>query len=493
MKAQSNVVVWLPWVLLGTIGVVLGYKPLTDPDLGWHLAGGLWMYESKGVPFWDFLGAEGSKWHAYSWLPELAFAGVFKIAGFFGLQIFQVLLIVAFVFVLYLVVRECALQTSASFEQRQIVSLFATLVMFLLSAPVWQLRPQLISLICFSILIFLLETKRLSYLNLLLLMLVWANSHVYWIFSPFVVFLYQIVFYRGDVKKKSIFSRVNLLLISLTAPLLNPYGVQIYETVVRYMFSHKVAESLISEFQPLSMKLGYVLPVFVIMLIFFFISFGRWRRALHPALIVLIVLFSILSVMRIKFLPLFAVLFAVAGAVTITQMVSLSDLKKEKKGGKKIAAALSSFVLVSLFSLQIEPPLPKKYGEMLQIATSLQNDLIFQRHKPLYVLNTLEDGGWLGLFFFLTKMSSETESRFKTTIDGRTLVMGEKRLQESSILLGGGQSWEEILENWAVEIAFLPREHRLSRMLLESGKWKVYHQSREWIVFVGHREDTVER
>ena len=58
-------------------------RPIGDPDLGWHLKAGEWIWRHGALPRSDPFGypTAGVGWLPYSWLAELVFWGVTAGAG----------------------------------------------------------------------------------------------------------------------------------------------------------------------------------------------------------------------------------------------------------------------------------------------------------------------------------------------------------------------------------------------------------------------------
>ena len=189
----------LDWIVLATflvVGLVLSFRPLQDVDLGWHLAGGLWILNNLSVPQADPLSAGARFWLCYSWLPEIVFALIYKAWGFRGLQAAQVLSILSSVVFIYWYVRRMSL-AAPSLDLRirfssRIAELLTFSVVLLLIAPVWHLRPQLLSVVLFGVMLVLAQERRLSLTVLLPLTIFWANIHVYWIAVPLIAGVYLV-------------------------------------------------------------------------------------------------------------------------------------------------------------------------------------------------------------------------------------------------------------------------------------------------------------
>jgi hypothetical protein len=145
----------------------LALRPVTDPDLFWHLATGRWILDNRAVPMTDPFSwsVPGRDWVAHEWLTEVAFELVYRLSGFGGLVLMSAVLI-AFTWAI--------VSTSASRLGGRLLPVGALVVLgAFASAHTWGPRPQIITLMLFAW-----YTARLR---------TWAhdlNPSVPWIFVP---------------------------------------------------------------------------------------------------------------------------------------------------------------------------------------------------------------------------------------------------------------------------------------------------------------------
>ncbi|HMB08573.1 MAG TPA: hypothetical protein VKP69_33185, partial [Isosphaeraceae bacterium] len=73
-------------------------RPVTDPDIWWHLRTGQWIVEHGAVPITDPFSSFGlgKPWVAYSWLFEVLVYGLYRWLGLFGIILYRVVLTFAF-------------------------------------------------------------------------------------------------------------------------------------------------------------------------------------------------------------------------------------------------------------------------------------------------------------------------------------------------------------------------------------------------------------
>jgi hypothetical protein len=301
---KSSVEVAFPIVILAIVVAILASHPLIDPDLGWNLAGGLWIIDHLKVPTADPLAALGQDWVDYCFLPQILFAAVFKFLGFPGLIALQIILPVLMFACAGLFIFHNAEENSTLLKRLVPVVLAATLVLFI--APIFHLRPQLIS--AFLFLCFLQWRKTSENLLVLsVILILWANTHVYWIFGPVVLIGDYLLSFIFPTNRPRQLKRVGLALL---LPLVSPYGLKSYLPIIQYSFFHSHVKELIQEFQPLLFTEGYLLPLTCVL--FVTVVYQARCKLVSVEDLVLSLLFFILSLWQMKFTPIFGIFAVIA-------------------------------------------------------------------------------------------------------------------------------------------------------------------------------------
>jgi hypothetical protein len=174
------------FVLLASIFTMTA-GAITDPDFWWHLRTGQLIFETRAVPHVDpfsFI-AHGAHWVAHEWLSEVLMFAVFQLAGWGGLVALFSLVMTAALGLAYL----SAVRRGA----HPFVACAATLTGALATAPIWGVRPQMISFLFTSLFVLVLDDYARDDLNrddqcrtarrrrtlwlLVPFTLVWANMH----------------------------------------------------------------------------------------------------------------------------------------------------------------------------------------------------------------------------------------------------------------------------------------------------------------------------
>ncbi len=481
----------------------LGFKTLVDPDLGWHLAGGLWMLDHHTFVEQDPFGMYRALWIAYSWLPELLFADLYHLGGFRYLQLAQFLSVLAFsIFaansLLKLVQVKFAEQDHPFYTFLCPALGFFVFVLF--TSPVWHLRPQLFSAILFLIAIYLGETNRLSFLRILILTIFWANVHVYWVFMPVVVFAYRGIEPLFTKRVREGFEGIILSLVSFLSALVNPYLYKLYTVPFLYAFFHEGATGLIKEFQPLSSQHGYLFYSYLAVVLILVCSLRSLLREERLALLLLWLLSAIGTFLQFKYVPLFGITSAILVSRTVLPVCLHGRLARNLAAStasprfSPLTAGSLGIVLAILFSAlyfysPAAPTLSPKYAELLTLAPRLITDPTPAR-KHATVLNHFDDGGYLALGLYLARKQAGPTQEVRTSIDGRTLVMGDHLLREFEQLRKGEAGWCGIIEKWGADYAVLPNGKKITK-LLEGAvgqssaddcarNWKVIQETKWW-------------
>ena len=410
--------------VIGGVALAVATHPLVDPDLGWNLAGGLWIIEHGAVPQVDPLAAYGSEWIDYCYLPQVLFGIVYHLGQFPGLILLQIIASV----VTFLAFASLLLKREPGGRAEQISFVVALALGLLFLTPLFHLRPQLFSLFFFLRFLAWRDNESKTLFGLAVIALCWANTHVYWILLP--LFLGMDLFLGASATRRF---TTKAVAIALLAACCSPYGVRNYLPVFQYAFFHSHAKELIQEFQSLYKVGGYIFPLTVLVLLGVLVGISKRRFSLSESTFCL--LLAVLGFWQVKFVP----LFGVFSLVLLSRALPRSS---EQQSIAPLAGIFAGFAyLVSLFA---SPTLGEKQQALLRVGEALKD-------YEGTIFNQFDYGGWLELGLYL---SASPEA--KPLVDGRTLVMGEERLNAYRDVVASRRTFEGYL-----------REHRAERILLD--------------------------
>ncbi len=217
-------------------------------------------------------------------------------------------------------------------------------------------------------------------------------------------------------------------------------------------------------------------------------------------LLMLAGLISFVEILQVKYLPVHGIMTVVLASKIVRNPNYPRQFPLESRIQAKYSLCIALAVMACLLStyagerksLHQTNSIPAKYAELLTIAPQL-NLLAKEHDSTAIVLNEFNYGGWIELAIYLSNRSSPRSadsSLLRTSIDGRTLVMGQQRLREYKTLTEGKDLGCEILSHWKPDYAILGKNSPLLRYLevpyssgscklcafqvLESSSWKVY-------------------
>lgn len=226
LSAGALLSAWFPLLLAGAL-----FFP-TDPDLGYHLSIGRIIRE-HGFPHSDvFRTGSTAPEVAYSWLPDVVLSLLYDALGPAGLKLW----LVASLLVLALTV---TLLCSKRLElRRRWLLLFAASIAFIQFALP---RPRVWALICFALLLLLLQkavSRRTSALltltSIFALSALWANVHISVFLAPPVVLVFCVSSFIADRGARNASVLLAAAVLSAAAIALNPYYLGIYSLLTDF-------------------------------------------------------------------------------------------------------------------------------------------------------------------------------------------------------------------------------------------------------------------
>jgi hypothetical protein len=419
-------------ILLALLAV-LAWRNVTDTDFGIHMSGGRWIAEQRAVPDTDpftFTVSDHAT-VAYHWLFQLGLHAVDRIAGVRGLALLRAIMLLATALLLLDVLRVRRSSALAG----SLVGLCAIL------ACEWRfgLRPELASWLCGSATLWVVERRRAgrsSPLWLLpLVMLLWANLHVY------VVGAAILAIYAAEEAWRRRTLRTPLLAWSAAAmivTLLNPYGLRgvAYPLVLATrldggnLFAQQIGELA----SPLSLApdptrpftTSVQLSAYRILTLFGAVAtvLQLWRRRLVDAAVV--ALFGGLSLLAVRNVALYAVIATPALASALDRVLGEGAAgpagDSRRRAGVWLLAATLGYALVSVprvvsGTFYAGDRRPVRFAaELCRSCLALDTaDWLAQSPITGRGLNNLAVGGTLAW----------RDTRRKIFIDGRNEVTGE--------------------------------------------------------------------
>jgi hypothetical protein len=474
---------WLPtrrvivWVL--ALGIfAMATRGATDPDLGWHLRTGQLTIQNHGVFHADpysFTRA-GQPWVNHEWLSEVLMFTVYRVAGWGGLVVlFAGIVSASFM----LVFRRCS--------GRPYLAAIFVVWAAIASAPLWGVRPQMISLLLASLFLFLLESSAAQPALVwwtVPLMLLWVNLHAAYAVGLVFIFVYL----AGGIAEgwfslewRASWVRVKRLALALVLALamvpFNPNGVRIFGYPFETLRSPTM-QSFINEWSSPNFHDAKYFP-FMLMLLMLPLLLSFSRPGLKAHQIFLLLATAGAALFSVRHIPIFVIVAApilsfeaqdrfryapklipAPTARSASNPIWLNGL---------ILAALMVFVLVRVRSI-LE-------GQEKNEAESFPASAVtFLASHPASqpILNHYNWGG-----YFIWKLYP----KYLVYIDGRADLYGDSFLQDFASTYYFSDGWEKILQKWEIRTVILPPDAPLVTGLESNPGWKqIYCDSQATIM-----------
>jgi len=449
-------VVWLS--LLATI-VGAALFPIRSFDTFWHLVSGRWILQHRSLPRIDpfrFTSVD-EPWADHEWLFQVVLARIERLAGLDGLILFRVLLVAAVASVLLVAVRRIGVSPLAAFTL-SILAITLARLRFLI-------RPELTSLLALSILMVCLEEYRRRgewrwLLGTVLLVVVWANSHLGVLIAPPLSALFLLgtrlpggTGEPGRGTRSAPWAAVlGLPLILAAAICVNPYGLEVYEIPARIAAAIGDLAGFNPEWLPL-----VVAPrpwVFVAMAAVIGIWIVEWKRVgrIDPSTMLVTLALGGLTFVSVRHRGLLYVGAVFALAESIAAIGSTRVAVKQSAARKMWWPAMIAIVAVLGF---VFPPNRGPLGVRDRIGFGFG---LAPGRYPVAAVDAASEWSGLGNLFNDAAAGGYLLWRWypqrQVFIDGRNEV-GPDLLRELVSAVVSRDSWQALLDRYAIDGAIL--------------------------------------
>lgn len=227
--------------------------PLYNPDLFWHLLAGRWIWQHGSLPYAEFLSFSmpGRPWLDFEWLSQLLFYGLYSLGGFWALYALKVFLVQ-----LCWLVFDAALRLNGLGRGARAAGLLA----WALSALAWSdIRPELFSLLFFTVCLWRLEALRLDlieprwpqWLETAALFALWSNLHAGFPAALTLIAIYAVGEIIAGRPRRAARTAVAMV-AGAAGALANPYGAGPYRVALEHFKVRADLALYIAEWHPMS-------------------------------------------------------------------------------------------------------------------------------------------------------------------------------------------------------------------------------------------------
>lgn len=370
---------------------------IQDPDVWWHIAVGTRILRTHVWPTHDIYSftAHGNPWIADEWMGEVLIAlAAHSGATLAGLAWLRVGLVASLMLSLYYY---------AYLRSRNFTAAFlACAFVYWLSYGFFTLRPQLLGYIYLLITLILLERFRLrlqkSLWLLPILFMFWVNTHGMFPLGLAAISVYYLCGLRNwqygglQTKKwtqKERLHLVTILLFSILALLLTPYGSRLATYPIYRSFYEPFTVSHIAEWQPINFTNAWSQLTLVVLLLFFLgclIVRPKWH--LEEMLFLAFAFFG--ACIHRRMFMLFAIIFPPMLAAMLARWVPDLGLRKNRATLNAALIVLMAICMVKFF------PSHKQLAQSIDQMYPAKAVRYLRRHpSPQPMFNEYLWGGYL--------------------------------------------------------------------------------------------------
>ena len=448
-------------------------RNVIDPDVWWHLKTGEFIAQHESIPHADPFSytRAGHPWVAHEWLTELGIYELQLHAGFSSLiLLFAAITTIAF-FLLYL-------RCGPAPYLAGIATLFAAWA----TAPLWGVRPQILSLLLTSLWLLILERSENNPKLLwwtLPLTLLWVNLH-----AGFALGLVlSALFLAGEfiehrlAQRHSFFPRTNphltkaalILLLDLALVPLNPNGLRLFCYPIETLRSTTMQNYIVEWASPNFHRPEYW--PFLLILLVTFATLCWSQNQLRPRDLILLLVALYASLISIRMIPLFVLIAAPLVAKRLgnwprSHLQPRSNFRASLNAA--IILAMTTFAIVRI-SQVIHRQREAETSEFPARAVAF-----LQQHPPAGPIFNLYDwGGYL-----IWKLYPTTP----VFIDGRADLYGADLFHDFADVYQFKGRWQQILHRWHIQTVIVPPTSALAVGLQSAPGWTVSYQDSQAVV-----------
>jgi hypothetical protein len=481
---------------------------ITDPDFWWHLRTGQLIYETRAIPHADIFSftAQGKEWVTHEWLAEVLIYVIYKAAGWGGLVVSFSLVMTAALWVAY--------RRAANFAAHPYVAGASVLIGALATAPMWGVRPQMISFLFTSIYVAVLgdyarqtqikkraqtkkrtQTKKLWWL--VPLMLVWANMHGGYALGLALIgltgaglVLDELMRERGKwrqfVRRVLVGLRPLVFLFAacvLVVPL-NPNGLRMFSYPFETLSSHAMHAYIEEWFTP-----NFHLLISQPLALLIFATFAALALSPKKARAGELLLLSVAAYAALRAwrnIPFFALVAIPLLAEHAWHLLTgrnwwrwLTVAERREVGTKaRVQLALNVLLLicvpVGLCVANVAKVVAKQTTIEEEKYPAAAVEFLRAHREPGALYN---DYGWGG--YLIWKLYPQRE----VYIDGRADVYGDAFMEETLGMTSGERHWREPLERYGVRTVMTKPNTPLANLLRQDETWRSVYEDRQAVIF----------
>jgi len=468
-------------IILFALLFALATRIPADTDVWWHLRSGQYML-SQGIIHTDPFSFTklGQPWVNHSWGAQIILYTVWQLAGNFGLALYTSILATAGMWFVYRM-------SSGSVYLRA----FALVIGAATAAVFWSPRPQMLSFLLSTILLYLLfrhKYQRQDYLWWIpLLMAVWGNLHAGFSIGFILLggsiageILGRLFNPQGEnvLSWNSIHKLILVTVVSVVAIVINPYGLQMLAVPFQTV-SIGALQNFIQEWNSPNFHERQTWP-FVFLLLGLLGAVGASKKRLTWTDFLLTAGTAFMALMAGRNISVFAVVATPVLTRHLDDVLSergwvVNTVKRVTPRMARLNVVLVGFILLaSLAKVLIvldQKSVDEAQRDILPVAVT---EYLKTNPPQGNMFNSYNWGGYL--IYSLPD--------HPVFVDGRTDLYGDTFLSEDYLQTAvGAPDWQSKLAKYDITTVVIEANSGLARVLREQSTWSLDYEDDQAVVF----------
>ncbi len=460
-------------IVLGLFAMAM--RPVTDPDVWWHLKTGELIATTHQVPHTDPFSytRAGQPWVNHEWLSDWLIFSIYKNTGLAGLDAVFAVVVVAALFLAFVRSRG-----------RPYLAGLITICGAVASAPSWGVRPQMLSLLLASIFLWILERTEIRPQTawwLVPLMLLWVNLHAGYVLGILLIVVVMggniIEVILGQRRWKEVQSQVRTLGLVVIACIavvpLNPNGTKLYSYPFITLHSYAMQTYISEWFSPNFHQAKFAAFLFMLLATLVFTAVSPRRLRVHQLFLLLITIWMALDAAR--HIPIFAL-------VAIPILSELAEPIFVSRGTRKRTdqfsfhrlnyAVLTAFLVFTIVRVRtVAKMIPEAESKNFPAGATR---FLAEHALPGPLLNHYNWGGYV-----IWKLYP----KYRVFIDGRADLYGDDFMNRFADLYYLKKSdWYVAFETYGIQTVMMPPDAPLVEGLRLKSEWKQQYADAQVVV-----------
>lgn len=463
---------------------VMATREIGDPDFWWHLSAGKYIIETQAIPHVDVFSytKAGQTWVTHEWLSEVLIYALYRL-GSFPLLILVFAALITFTF---------GLVYAHSFGKPYLAA-FAVLLAALATAPIWGVRPQILSMLLASVFLWVLGRATNSHANPLArkagelwvlppLMLLWVNLHSGYALGIVIVgvYLFGEIISRITRHTSRWLQLASIFGLCLIAVLFNPNGATMFvypfETLTSPTMQAYIQEWFSPDFHQIEFQpfAGLLLATLAA------VAWAGKRTSLVQTILLIGLAYAGLrSARNIPFFALVAAPVLAEGLTKIFQANGWLKLLDETNKRMPRGMAIVNWGLLALMAL----------AGIARVAMVVSNQSTIERAKfPAAAVDFLQaqkiDGALYNAYDWGGYLMWRLYPQTRVFIDGRADVYGDAFIENVYLkAYRGGADWREPLERYNVRVVLIEPTAPIVAQLSRDAAWQKVYEDKQAVVY----------